>query len=195
MPCTRTTTDVQYQLSLQKRFAGRECGVALAKMSFDEEYLDDVKGCKDLSYGEKTELEGWIDKFTYFRPYPIQGRLIPDDSMPDPNRILTKEDLKKNDGNGEVPEGYGAAPIYIGAGDKVFDMSFGGVTFYGPGGPYNKFSGKDASRALATMSLDDKELENSSIDDLEEKQIKVMNDWIKTFSEQKGYPVVGKLQK
>lgn len=44
-------------------FAGHECGVALAKMSFDKAYLDNLAGCKDLNYGEKTELEGWIEKF------------------------------------------------------------------------------------------------------------------------------------
>ena len=42
-------------------FAGRECGVALAKMSFDKEHLDDLKGCSKLNFGEKTELEGWIE--------------------------------------------------------------------------------------------------------------------------------------
>ena len=34
-------------------FAGRECGMALAKMSFDEKYLDNVSGCADLNFGEK----------------------------------------------------------------------------------------------------------------------------------------------
>jgi len=176
-------------------FAGRECGVALALMSFDEEHLDDLEGCKTLKAGAKAELEGWIEKFTYFRPYPKKGKLIPDNIMPDPNRVLSKEDLVKNNGTGEIPEGYAAAPIYVGAGDLVYDVSFGGVTFYGPGGPYHKFAGRDASRALATMSLDDENLDNTAIDDLTEKQQNTLNDWIKTFSERKGYPVVGRLQK
>lgn len=45
------------------------------------------------------------------------------------------------------------------------------------------------------MSLDEADLENTSTADCTEKQIKTMNDWIKTFSERKGYPVVGKLEK
>jgi hypothetical protein len=45
------------------------------------------------------------------------------------------------------------------------------------------------------MSLGDAELENTATDDLTEKQLKTMNDWIKTFSERKGYPVVGRLDK
>ena len=45
------------------------------------------------------------------------------------------------------------------------------------------------------MSFDPADLENTSIDDLEEKQINVLNDWIKSFEEKKGYPIVGRLKK
>lgn len=176
-------------------FAGRECGVALAKMSFDEEHLDDFDGCTKLNPGEKMELEGWIDKFTYYRPYPIKGRLIPDQCMPSPERVLSKEELAKNNGKGPTPEGYATPPIYIGAGDKVFDMSFGGVTFYGEGGPYHRFAGYDVSRSLAKMSLDEEDIKNSDVSDMSEKQLKIMNDWIKTLEERKSYPLVGKLAK
>jgi len=177
-------------------FAGHECGVALAKMSFDTAHLDDLAGCEKLNAGEKTELVGWIEKFTYYRNYPIKGRLVPDEKLITlSTRILTKGDLEKNAGDGEVPEGYAAAPIYVGAGDKVFDTSFGGVEFYGPGGGYNRFAGKDVSRALAKMSFEPADTENTSIDDLEDKQKKVLEDWIKTFEEKKKYPVVGRLKK
>lgn len=177
-------------------FAGHECGVALAKMSFDTAHLDDLAGCETLNHGEKMELDGWIEKFTYYRNYPIKGRLVPDEKLKSLTaRILTKEDLAQNAGDGELPEGYAAAPIYVGAGDKVFDTSFGGVEFYGPGGGYNRFAGKDVSRALAKMSFDPADMENTSVDDLEEKQKKVLDDWIKTFEEKKGYPIVGRLKK
>ena len=178
-----------------EKFAGRECGVALSKMSFDEQHLDDLAGIEGLNFGEKTELEGWIDKFTNYRCYPVKGRLIPDANMPDSSRVLTREELGQYDGTQAVPDGYAAAPIYIGAGNKVFDMSFGGVTFYGAGGPYQKFAGKDASRALAKMSLDEADLTTSDVSDLAEKQVATMNDWIKTFEEKKSYPIVGRLQK
>ena len=114
-------------------FAGKECGVALAKMSFETEHLDDLAGCKDLNYGEKDELDGWIEKFTYYRHYPVKGRFVPDEELKSfASRILTSEDLSKHRGDAEeIPEGYATAPIYIGAGDKVFDASFGGVEFYG----------------------------------------------------------------
>jgi membrane-associated progesterone receptor component len=177
-------------------FAGHECGVALAKMSFDTEFLDDMEGCKSLNYGEKDELENWIQKFEHWRNYPIRGRLIPNHQMPDPEKLafLSEEELWKNNGDGEVPEGYAIAPIYIGAHDKVYDMSFGGVGFYGKGCSYNVFAGRDAARSLATMSLNPEDAKNPDISDLSEKQIKVLNDWKKTFEERKGYPIVGKLK-
>ena len=177
-----------------EQFAGHECGVALAKMSFDAEFLDDMEGCETLNFGEKSELEGWIEKFTHYRCYPVMGRLVPANKLPSSDRILSKEELAGYDGSGEVPEGYAAAPIYVGAGDKVFDCSFGGVTFYGPNCAYNRFAGKNASRALAKMSFDPEDTENTNIDDLPEKQKKVLQDWIKTFEERKGYPIVGRLQ-
>jgi membrane-associated progesterone receptor component len=181
-----------------EKFAGKECGVALAKMSFDEQHLGDLKGCNDLSFGEKNELEGWIEKFTYYRNYPIKGRMVADEDLKAlESRVLTSEDLAKHTGaeGEEVPKGYAAAPIYIGAGERVFDASFGGVEFYGAGGGYNKFAGRNISRALAKMSFDPDDLSNTNVDDLDEKQIKVLNDWIKTFEERKGYPVVGRIKK
>jgi membrane-associated progesterone receptor component len=176
-------------------FAGRECGVALAKMSFDTSLLDDMDGCVKLNHGERMELENWIEKFTHYRCYPVLGKLIPDDKLPSSNRIVSKEELALFDGSGKAPEGYATPPIYIGAGDKIFDASFGGVAFYGKGCSYNRFAGKDASRALAKMSFDSADTENPSISDLSEKERKVLDDWVKTFEERKGYPCVGRLLK
>jgi membrane-associated progesterone receptor component len=131
-------------------------------------------------------------KFRDYRCYPIKGKLLID--LPDPTRELTLDDIKGNDGTGPIPEGYAAAPIYVAAVGKVYDMSFGGVTFYGPGCPYNKFAGHNVSRALGKMSLDEADINNNSIDDLNEKEIKIMNDWVKTFEERKKYPIVGTLK-
>lgn len=178
-----------------EQFAGHECGMALAKMSFDVEHLDNIAGCDKLPYAEKDELENWIQKFKYYKCYPVRGRLIADSDLPDPTRVISKEELERNNGQGEVPDKYATAPIYLGAGGKVYDMSFGGVTFYGKGCAYNGFAGRDASRALALMSLDPKDAMNPDISDLDEKKIKIMNDWIKTFEERKFYPVVGTLKK
>ena len=162
-------------------------------MSFEKEHLDDLKGCESLNFGERTELEGWISKFRDYRCYPIVGRLVVD--LPDPDRILTREQLAQHTGSEPVPEGYAIAPIYVGADGLVFDVSFGGGMFYGPNGAYEKFAGRDASRALARMSLDEADLESTSLDDCTEKQIQTMKDWAKTFRERKGYPIVGRLAK
>ncbi|GKY93669.1 hypothetical protein MPSEU_000334300 [Mayamaea pseudoterrestris] len=178
-----------------EKFAGCECGVALAKMSFDEEHLNDFNGIAQLNFGEKAELEGWIDKFTNYRNYPVKGRLVPDSLLPPADHVWTANELKLHDGTQEIPTNYAAAPIYIGAGTKVFDVSFGGVSFYGAGGPYQKFAGKIVSRALAKMSLDDDDLVSNDVSDLTEKQLGIMNDWIKTFEEKKNYPIVGRLEK
>lgn len=167
-------------------------------MSFDTEHLDDLAGCDNLNFGEKTELEGWVEKFKYYRNYPVKGRFVPDEKLKAlKDRVINPEELGKHKGeeSEEVPEGYATAPIYIGAGTKVFDASFGGVEHYGAKAGYNKFAGRDVSRALAKMSFDPADLENTSTDDLEEKQLKVLADWINTFEERKGYPIVGKLMK
>uniref|UniRef100_A0A7S0CLZ8 Cytochrome b5 heme-binding domain-containing protein n=1 Tax=Proboscia inermis TaxID=420281 RepID=A0A7S0CLZ8_9STRA len=176
-------------------FAGHECGVAFAKMSFDNDHLDDMDGCEKLTNSEKHELIGWMEKFTYYRAYPVKGSLIPNNKLSPSDRILSKEEIAKHDGNGTVPEGYAVAPIYIGVGERVFDVSFGGVEFYGKGGAYERFAGKDASRALAKMSFDPADTANTDTSDLSEKELKVLNDWVKTFDERKGYPVVGKIAK
>jgi hypothetical protein len=124
------------KLGPYEMFCGKECGVALAKMSFEAKHIGDLKGCSDLNFGEKTELEGWIEKFTFYRNYPIKGRLVADDyylkGLQD--QVLTTEEMTIHTGGEDkdkIPEGYATAPIYIGAGDKVYDVSFGGVEFYG----------------------------------------------------------------
>lgn len=173
-------------------FAGRECGIALSKFAFDEEYLDQPVDRTQLNAGERMELDQWLAKFQYYRHYPIVGKLV--SSMPDPNRVWTLEEMAPYNGTPEapLPEGYATPPIYIAVDRDIFDMSFGGVSFYGPGGPYHKLAGHDATRALATMRLDDDAFATQG-EALNEKQLKTMNDWKKTFSERKMYPIVGKL--
>ncbi|GAX28145.1 hypothetical protein FisN_6Lh033 [Fistulifera solaris] len=175
-------------------FAGRECGIALSKYAFDEQYLDIPVDRTQLNAGERMELDQWLEKFQYYRNYPLVGKLIFE--MPDPHRIISREELAKYNGTLEapIPEGYATPPIYIAVDQDVFDMSFGGVSFYGPGGPYHKLAGRDATRALATMRLDDEMFTTTGKEEpLNEKQSKTMNDWKKTFAERKMYPIVGKL--
>jgi membrane-associated progesterone receptor component len=78
-------------------------------------------------------------------------------------------------------------PIYVALKGRVFDVTTG-KSFYGPGGSYAMFAGKDASRALAKMSKNDEDI-SSSLHGLTEKEIGVLDDWEKKFEAK--YPVVG----
>lgn len=48
--------------------------------------------------------------------------------------------------------------------------------FYGPGGPYALFAGKDASRALAKMSFEEKDL-TGDISGLGPFELEALQDW------------------
>lgn len=62
--------------------------------------------------------------------------------------------------------------------------------FYGPGGPYALFAGRDASRALALMSFDPRDL-TGNIEGLSESELEVLQDWEYKFMEK--YVKVGQI--
>lgn len=62
--------------------------------------------------------------------------------------------------------------------------------FYGPGGPYALFTGRDASRALALMSFDPKDL-TGNIEGLSASELEVLQDWEYKFMEK--YVKVGQI--
>ncbi|KNA05235.1 hypothetical protein SOVF_192260 [Spinacia oleracea] len=96
---------------------------------------------------------------------------------------FTLQQLKQYDGTDS------SKPIYVAIKGRVFDVSTGN-TFYGPGGAYALFAGKDASRALAKMSKNEDDVV-SNIDGLSDKEIEVLADWEKKFEAK--YPVVGRV--
>ena len=78
----------------------------------------------------------------------------------------------------------------------MFDVT-SGRNFYGPGGPYENFAGRDATRGLACGSFDEdmltKDLQGP-LDDLKglgPDEMQSLQDWEDRFSEK--YLVVGKL--
>ncbi len=87
-------------------------------------------------------------------------------------------------------------PVYLAVRGKVFDVT-PGRNFYGPGGPYENFAGRDASRGLACGSFDEEMLTkdlHGPLDDLKSldgDQLEALRDWEERFSEK--YLVVGKL--
>ncbi|KAL8238926.1 hypothetical protein R6Q59_015493 [Mikania micrantha] len=96
---------------------------------------------------------------------------------------LTLEELNQYDGTNP------SKPIYIAVKGRIFDVSTA-KSFYGPGGSYAMFAGKDATRALAKMSKNDEDVVGS-LDGLTEKEIGVLDDWEKKFEAK--YPIVGSL--
>ncbi|EAS32585.1 DNA damage response protein [Coccidioides immitis RS] len=87
-------------------------------------------------------------------------------------------------------------PVYLAVRGKVFDVS-PGRNFYGPGGPYENFAGRDATRGLACQSFDEEMLTKDlkgPLDDLhglDEEQLDNLRGWEERFLEK--YLVVGKL--
>lgn len=64
--------------------------------------------------------------------------------------------------------------------------------FYGPGGPYALFAGKDASRALAKMSFEQSDL-NGDTSGLGPFELDALNDW--EFKFMTKYSKVGTVKK
>ena len=87
-------------------------------------------------------------------------------------------------------------PVYLAVRGRVFDVT-AGRNFYGPGGPYENFAGRDASRGLACGSFDEdmltKNLEGplDDLKDLGADEMEALRGWEERFEEK--YLVVGKL--
>merc|ERR1711939_717234 len=86
--------------------------------------------------------------------------------------------------------------VFLAVRGKVYDVT-SGRNFYGPGGPYENFAGRDATRGLACQSFDEdmltKDLDGplDPCDDLPPEQLENLKGWIERFDEK--YLVVGKL--
>jgi len=101
-------------------------------------------------------------------------------------RDLTLAELKKYDGEG--PDGR----VLVGVLGKIYDVTKG-KRFYGPGGPYSGFAGRDASRGLATFNVSAINDEYDDLSDLKPSEIEQVREWELQFSEK--YDFVGKLIK
>jgi len=100
----------------------------------------------------------------------------------DKDKSFTAEELKNYDGK-KNPSG----SILLACKGVVYDVT-AGASFYGPEGPYGVFSGRDASRALAKMDLQE---QRSNVEDLTPAEKQTLNEWAAKFSTK--YPVVGRL--
>ncbi len=82
-----------------------------------------------------------------------------------------------------------AKPLLIGIRGEVYDVTRG-RSFYGPGGPYGMFAGKDCTRALGKMAFDD-ELFTGDLEGLDQDEIDKLDEWIEMFEGK--YRRVGRL--
>ncbi|XP_058107567.1 membrane steroid-binding protein 2-like [Magnolia sinica] len=98
---------------------------------------------------------------------------------------VTEEELRAF--NGSDPK----KPLLMSIKGQIYDVSMSRM-FYGPGGPYALFAGRDASRALALMSFDPNDL-TGNVEGLSSDELEVLNDWELKFMEK--YVKVGQLVK
>ncbi|EXC15968.1 Membrane steroid-binding protein 2 [Morus notabilis] len=107
--------------------------------------------------------------------------------LPPPVQLgeITEDDLKQYDGSDPQK------PLLMGIKGQIYDVSQSRM-FYGPGGPYALFAGKDASRALAKMSFEDKDL-TGDISELGPFELEALQDWEYKFMSK--YVKVGTIKK
>lgn len=118
-----------------------------------------------------------------FRVDPPRPKIIKRDPLP--IRDYTLEQLREFNGVGDKP-------ILIALKGVVYDVT-SSADFYGPEGSYHCFAGRDASRAMAKFTFDEKELSNSDLSDLTSYEKNTLEEWIEKYEYYKSYPKVGKL--
>lgn len=125
--------------------------------------------------------------YKQFKPTPVA--VIPGAPAPIVFRTFTPPTLLPFNGQKDTP-------VYLAVRGKVFDVSLG-RNFYGPGGPYESFAGRDASRGLAKSSFGEEVLTKNleapldTLSDLTAEELETLNDWEERFNQK--YLVVGRL--
>ncbi|KAJ6830565.1 membrane steroid-binding protein 1-like [Iris pallida] len=101
-------------------------------------------------------------------PPPVRKEAEP---LPPPVQLgeVSEEELRAYDGSDPNK------PLLMAIKGQIYDVTQSRM-FYGPGGPYASFAGKDASRALAKMSFEEKDL-TGDISGLGPFELDALNDW------------------
>ncbi|WOK98910.1 membrane steroid-binding protein 1-like [Canna indica] len=107
--------------------------------------------------------------------------------LPPPVQLgeITDEELRAYDGSDPNK------PLLMAIKGQIYDVTQSRM-FYGPGGPYALFAGKDASRALAKMSFELTDL-TGDISDLGPFELEALQDWEYKFMSK--YVKVGTIKK
>ncbi|CAN1158845.1 Membrane steroid-binding protein 2 [Linum perenne] len=120
---------------------------------------------------------------------PPRPRSFDEDVQPLPPPVqlgeIGEDELKQYDGTDPKK------PLLMAIKGQIYDVSQSRM-FYGPGGPYALFAGKDASRALAKMSFEDKDL-TGDISGLGSFEMEALQDWEYKFMSK--YVKVGTIKK
>ncbi len=95
---------------------------------------------------------------------------------------MTLEDLSRYDGKGDQ------CPTYFASDGLVWDVSESAIFR----DSYGLWRGKEASVALAKMSLDPSDVNRTDWGTLNDKELESLHSWTKYFLEK--YPIVGRLQ-
>ncbi|XP_071686217.1 membrane steroid-binding protein 2-like [Rutidosis leptorrhynchoides] len=124
------------------------------------------------------------DNTPQHRPRSFEEDVQP---LPPPVQLgeISEEELKAYDGNDS------GKPLLMAIKGQIYDVSQSRM-FYGPGGPYALFAGKDASRALAKMSFEEKDL-TGDISGLGAFELDALQDWEYKFMSK--YVKVGTIKK
>ncbi|KAG0759387.1 hypothetical protein G6F29_004453 [Rhizopus arrhizus] len=104
--------------------------------------------------------------------------------MPRKERIFTEKELLKYDGTDP------SLPIYLAIDGEVFDVTKG-RGWYGKGGSYHHFSGKDAARAYVTGCFQDHLTHD--LRGLNENELKGVAHWKKFYENHHTYHKIGRV--
>lgn len=124
--------------------------------------------------------------YKIYRKYTRSHAVTPVLNLPKLRKDMTVAELRQYDGT--QPDGR----VLIAVNGWIFDVTRG-RRFYGPGGPYALFGGRDASRGLATFSVTSSDKEYDDLSDLNSMQMESVKEWEEQFREK--YDLVGRLLK
>lgn len=111
----------------------------------------------------------------------------PEPELPRLRRDFTVAELLQYDGK------QADGRVLVAVNGSVYDVTKG-KRFYGPGGPYAAFGGRDASRGLATFSVTSSDKpEYDDLSDLTPMEMESVREWEAQFKEK--YILVGRLLK
>ncbi|KAL6549626.1 Membrane steroid-binding protein 2 [Orobanche hederae] len=86
---------------------------------------------------------------------------------------ISAEELKQYDGSDPKK------PLLVTIKGQIYDVTHSRV-FYGPGGPYAAYAGKDASRAFAKMSFETNNV-SGDVAGLDVLELETLQDWERRF--------------